>query len=165
MRRGALALCVALACSAPLEGEVVAQPVADWSSLAEAGDVALATASGRRFRTVQAVPFVHAGALYLHVSTILALDDAALDELRAGAELRLGTQGRVHPLRAVELTSAAAIDPILPSLVRDTLAIEATGLRWDPDPARYPGTQIRQWLFRLEPAASTPGSRALRRSP
>ena len=157
MRRGALALCLALACSAPLEGEVVSQPVADWSFLGEAGDVALATASGRRFRTVQAVPFVHEGALYLRVSTILPTSDAALDELRAGAELRLRAQGHVHPLRAIELTRAAEIDPILPSLVRDTLAIEATGLRWDPDPARYPGTQIRQWFFRLEPAFAGSG--------
>ena len=93
------------------------------------------------------------GALYLQVSTILPASDAALDELRAGAELRLRAQGRVHPLRAIELTTGAEIDPILPTLVRETLAIEATGLRWDPEPARYPGTQIRQWFFRLEPAA------------
>jgi hypothetical protein len=152
VRPGALALCLALACSAPLEGERVSEPVADWSFLAQAGDVELATADGQRFRTVQARPFVHAGAPYLHVSTILASSDAALDELRGGAELRLRAQGRVHPLRAIELTTAAEIDPLLPSLVRDTLAIEARGLRWDPHPARYPGTQIRQWFFRLEPA-------------
>ena len=153
MRRLALALCLALACSAPLEGELVSEPVADWSFLAGAGDVALATASGRRFRIVQAKPFVHAGALYLQVSTILPAQDAALGELRAGAELRLRAQGRVHPLRAIELTTGAEIELILPTLVRETLAIEATGLRWDPEPARYPGTQIRQWFFRLEPAA------------
>ena len=152
MRPAALALCLALACSAPLEGELVSEPVTDWSFLAEAGDVELATASGRRFRTVQAEPFVHAGALHLYVSTIFPWTDAALGELRAGTELRLRVQGRVHPLRATELSRSAEIDPILPSLVRDTMAIEATGLRWDPEPARYPGTQIRRWLFRLEPA-------------
>jgi hypothetical protein len=153
VRRWALALGLALACSAPLEGELASQPVADWSFLAEADDVALATASGRRFRTVQAEPFAHEGALYLYVSTILPASDAALDELRSGAELRLRARGSVHPLRAVELTTGAEIDPILPTLVRETLAIEATGLRWDPEPARYPGTQIRRWLFRLEPAS------------
>jgi hypothetical protein len=151
VRAAALALCLALACSRPLEGEL-AEPPDEWSFLAGARDVELATASGRRFRSVQATPFVHRGAPYLHVSTIFAASDAALDELRAGGELRLRAGGRVHPLRAVELTSAAEIDPILPSHVRGTLAVEATGLRWDPHPARYPGTQIRQWFFRLEPA-------------
>jgi hypothetical protein len=152
VRPGALALCLALACSAPLEGELASEPPDEWSFLAGAGDVELATASGRRFRTAQAKPFVHRGAPFLHVSTILPRSDAALDELRGGAELRLRAEGRVHPLRAVELTSAAEIDPLLPSLVRDQLSIEATGLRWDPHPARYPGTQVRQWFFRLEPA-------------
>jgi hypothetical protein len=152
VRPATLALCLALACSARLEGELVSEPVADWSFLAGAGDVELATASGRRFRTVQAEPFVHEGALYLYVSTILPGSDAALGELHSGGELRLRAQGRVYPLRATELTRGAEIDPILPSLVRNTMAIEATGLRWDPEPARYPGTQIRRWLFRLEPA-------------
>jgi hypothetical protein len=153
VRWGTLALGLALACSAPLEGELASEPVADWSFLAGADDVALATAGGRRFRTVQAAPFVHQGALYLYVSTILPGSDAALRELRGGAELRLRTRGRVHPLRATELTTGAEIDPILPTLVRETFSIEGTGLRWDPEPARYPGTQIRRWLFRLETPA------------
>ena len=53
----------------------------------------------------------------------------------------------------MQLGSAAEIDPVLPSLVR-SMAMQAEGLRWDPQTARYPGTQVTQWLFRLEPATA-----------
>lgn len=150
MRGPALALLLALGCSSPLEGEVVSEPVADWSSVADAEDVELATASGRRFRMAIARLSVHASALHLHVSTIFSLSDAALDELVESGRLRLRANGRVYDLRATRLTTAAEIDPLLPTLVRGQMKIEATGLRWDPEPARYPGTQLRQWFFRLE---------------
>ncbi len=41
---------------------------------------------------------------------------------------------------------------MLPGIVSDTLKVEAEGIRWDPEPERYAGTQIRQGWFRLEPA-------------
>jgi hypothetical protein len=151
VRGSVLALLLALGCSAPLEGERVREPVADWSFVSEARDVELATASGRRFRTVIANPFVHGRALYLHVTTILPFSDAALDDVLGGAGLALRTGGRVYALRATRLDTAREIDPLLPTLVRG-MSIEATGLRWDPEPARYPATQVRQWFFRLEPA-------------
>jgi hypothetical protein len=151
VRRLAVLLLAALGCSGPLEGEVVREPVADWSLVSEAGDVELATPSGRRFRSVVARPFVHAGALHLHVTTIFGFSDAALDDLLEHGRLDLRTGGRVHALRATRLTTPAEIDPLLPTLVRG-MSIEATGLRWDPEPARYPATQVRQWFFRLEPA-------------
>jgi hypothetical protein len=150
VRVSAFALVFALACSAPLEGEVVSEPVADWSFVDDAADVELATPGGRRFRRVMAQPFVHEGALHLHLSTILGLSDPALDELLESGRLGLRAGGRVYALRATRLTSAREIDPLLPALVRDQMKIEATGLRWDPEPARYPGTQLRQWFFRLE---------------
>jgi hypothetical protein len=151
VRRSAFALAFALACSAPLEGEVVSEPVADWSFVEDAPDVEVATASGRRFRRTRAQPFVHEGALHLYVSTILPLSDPALDELLEDGRLGLRANGRVYALRATRLTTAREVDPLLPGLVHDQMKIEATGLRWDPEPARYPGTQLRQWFFRLEP--------------
>ena len=57
----------------PMQGGLVADPVDDWSFVAGAEDVELATASGRRFRTVVAEPLVHNGDLYLHASTIFDL--------------------------------------------------------------------------------------------
>jgi hypothetical protein len=133
VRRGALALCLALACSAPLEGEVVSQPVADWSFLAEAGDVA-------RHGERTALPHRAGEALRpWGPSTSRSPRSSprpALDELRAGAELRPAREG-VAPLRAIELTTGAEIDPILPtSCARPP---RSSRLRWDPEPARYPG--------------------------
>jgi hypothetical protein len=150
VRGAALALLVALGCSSPLEGDAVTEPVADWASVAGAEDLELATASGRRFRRVLAQPFVSSNVLHLHVYTILDVSDPALDELLESGRIALRANGRVHALRATRLTSAAEIEPVLPTLVRDRMNIDATGLRWDPEPARYPGTQLRQWFFRLE---------------
>jgi hypothetical protein len=149
---GSAALSLALACSGPLEGERATEPVADWALVAGAEDLAFATASGRRFRAVRPATLVHGGALYLHVSTVFPWGDEALDELRRSGRLTLRARGRLHELSATELTTPEAIDPLLPTLVRRGFAIEATGLHWDPSPARYPGTQVRQWFFRLEPA-------------
>lgn len=150
--RLALLLPLVLACSGALEGELVPDRVEDWSFVAGADDVELATEAGRRFRTVAAGPLVHEGELYLHVSTIFQLDDAALDEVLAGGGVRLATGGRVYPLAARHLTEPVEIERVLPTLVRENLEVEATGIRWDPEPERYPGTQVRQWFFRLESA-------------
>ena len=68
----------------------------------------------------------------------------------AGGLLRLRTAGRVYELTPTRLTTAAEIEVVLPTLVRENLKMAATGIRWDPESARYPGTQIRQWFFRLE---------------
>lgn len=147
--RAALLLGLALGCTRPLEGEVVADAVEDWSFLSQAEQTELATASGRRFRLVQARPLICDGELYLHASTIFTLEDAALGELLAGGRVHLRADGRIYELTATRLGTAAEIEQVLPTLLREHLKVEATGIRWDPEPARYPGTQIRQWFFRL----------------
>jgi hypothetical protein len=151
--RTLLALVVALGCSGALEGEPVESPVSDWSFLSDDEPPAFATASGRRFRSVALASFVHEGRPHLHVFTFVKGDDAALAELLGGAELRMAEGGKVYPLEAVPLTRAEDIEAILPSLLRQSMQMEATGLRWDPEPARYPGTQLRQWFFRLQSPA------------
>jgi len=151
VRRAALTLLLMLACSGPLEGERVSEPVADWSFVTEADDVTFASVDGARFRAVQVFPVVHDGHLYLHVSTILSLDDAGLDALLEGQGLHMRTGGRLYEFQPRRLSTPAEIDPLLRTLVRDNLKVEATGVRWDPEPERYPDTQVRQWFFRLEP--------------
>jgi hypothetical protein len=144
-----LAFALLVGCSGALEGEVVTDPVADWSFVADATDVVFATAGGDSFTTVIANPIVHDGALYLSVSTIFTLDDSALDAVLAGDGLRMRADGKVYSLTARLLTEARDIDPILPALVQAN-GYEATGIRWDPNPERYPGTQMSRWFFRLE---------------
>lgn len=65
--------------------------------------------------------------------------------------MQLGVDGRVYRLAARPLTTAE-IERVLPTLVRENLKVEATRIRWDPQPARYPGAQVHQWFFRLESA-------------
>jgi hypothetical protein len=150
VRRAALLLVLLLGCSPPLRGEPVTAPVTDWSFVREAKDVAFETGEGRRFRRVAAQPVVQDGALHLHVFTFAAGDDAALVELLAGGALRMQAAGRVYDLRAAPLLTVEQIEAVLPAVVRDEMKMEATGLRWEPNPPRYPGTQLRQWFFRLE---------------
>jgi hypothetical protein len=150
VRRALLVVALLLACSPPLSGEVASQPVSDWSFVREAQDVAFETAGGKRFRSVVALPIVQAGSLHLHVFTFATGEDGALAELLAGGGLRMRADGRIHELRAAPLTGSAEIEALLPAIVRDEMKMEASGLRWDPRPARYPGTQLRQWFFRLE---------------
>ena len=149
MRRGAFALALLLGCSGALEGEVVNDPVADWSFVANAKDVAFRTAGDESFTTVSANPIVHEGELYLSVSTVLTLGDDALDATLAGEGIRMRADSRIYDLSATHLTEPRDIDPILPILVRAN-GMEATGIRWDPEPERYPGTQMQRWFFRLE---------------
>jgi hypothetical protein len=150
-RAAVLALALALpACGGRLEGERASEPVRDWSFVAQADDVAFETSRGRRFRWVQPAAHAHEGALYLYVSTVLNRRDAALEEVLAGGELRMRAGGRLYDLRAVRLTEPAQIDPILPSLLSERMEIEAVGAHLAPSPARYPGTQLRQWFFRLQ---------------
>ena len=149
MRARALALVLLLGCSGGLEGEVVSDPVADWSFVADAQDVAFETAGGENFITVSANPIVHDGDLYLSVSSIFTLGNDAVDATLAGEGIRMRADGKIYDLSATHLTEAREIDPILPTLVRAN-GREAPGIRWDPKPERYPGTQMQRWFFRLE---------------
>ena len=151
MRRAVLALValIGVACG-PLRGERVEEPVSDWSFVTEAEDVTIATETGLRFLSVLAEPVVADGKLYLHVYTIFDLGDGALRQLLEGAGVHLRVDGKVYETTSRVLGTAAEIDPILPALVRDNSGMEATGVRWEPNPDRYPGTQMRQWFFALE---------------
>ena len=143
-----LALALLLGCSGGLEGEVVTNPVADWSFVASAEDVAFAAGSGETFTTVFATPITHEGKLYLSVSSLFTFHDDALDAILAGEGVRMQAAGKVYELSATRLTDPRDIDPLLPTLVRAD-GIDATGIRWDPEPSRYPGTQMSRWFFRL----------------
>ncbi len=89
MRRLGLSVALLLGCSGALEGEVVTDPVADWSFVSDAQDVAFTTASGDSFTTVAAQPIVHEGDLYLSVSTFLTFGDDALDAILEGEGVQM----------------------------------------------------------------------------
>ncbi len=155
VRRGTLALALLLGCSGGLEGDVVTDPVADWSFVANAEDVSFAAGNGETFTTVVANPIAHEGGLYLTVSTLFTFRDDGLDAILAGEGVRMRADGKVYDLSATHLTDPRDIDPLLPTLVRAN-GMEATGVRWDPEPSRYPGTQMPRWFFRLVSAERRP---------
>jgi hypothetical protein len=153
VRPSFLILALALGCSGGLAGDPVTEPVSDWSFVADAEDLAFETTSGETFTWAAAGGLVHEGELFLHVSTIFTVEDDALTSILAGDGVRMHADGKLYDLRATRLTDAAAIERILPTLVREQMKVEATGVRWEPESERYPGTQVRQWFFRLESAA------------
>ncbi len=134
---------------------MVTDPVADWSFVANAEDVSFAAGNGETFTTVVANPIAHEGGLYLTVSTLFTFRDDALDAILAGEGVRMRADGKVYDLSATHLTDPRDIDPLLPTLVRAN-GMEATGVRWDPEPSRHPGTQMPRWFFRLVSAERGP---------
>lgn len=155
VRWGGLVFALLLGCSGDLEGELVTDPVTDWSFVANTKDVAFTTARGQPFTIMVANPIVHEGKLYLSVSSLLNFSDGALDAILAGEGVWMRVDGKLYDLSATRLTDARDIDPILPTLIRAN-GMVATGIRWDPEPERYPGTQMGRWFFRLESAERVP---------
>lgn len=147
--QGLLAFVVAsFAWSCGVSGDLVREPVDDWSFMAETEGVRFETAGGAGFG-MGAGPIVLDGSLYLQVSTIFEQDVEGVGALEAGDTVRMQVGDDVYPLVATPLTTAADVQHLVPVLLRRS-GIDATGARWDPDPERYPGTQIRQWFYRLE---------------
>ncbi len=149
MRRFVAVALLALACGPGLEGEPAAAPVADWSFAAQAESVAFAAADGTPIRFVLAQPLVVDESLYLRAMTILPVKDPALAAILEEGRVQVAVDGRVWQAQAVRLTTAAEIDPLLPELLRVS-HVEAVDPHWDPNPTRYPGTQVQQWFFRVE---------------
>lgn len=149
MRTVALVLSLWLA-GCGVSGDPVTGPVGDLTFVAEAEDVAFATGSGKSLRGVRVRPFVADGALHLWISTLFELGSGAADALAAEGELQIATGGKLYRARAVRLETPEAIGAVLPVLLREGFDAEAAHVRWDPAPERYPGTQLRQWFFRVE---------------
>lgn len=149
MRRATAAVLIATALAC---GSVEGEPggvVDDWTFVRDAESVAFGAADGTPVRLVASHPLVVEGRLYLRAFTVFPWEDAALATILEEGRARVVVDGRVWTLRAVPLTRAEEIDPLLPELLRVS-HMEATDPRWDPDPPRYPGTQMKQWFVRLD---------------
>jgi hypothetical protein len=139
-----------LGCGHPIEGALDPGPLPAAEAVLAAPDLAFGAADGERPGFLLVEAFAHEGRLYLRAGTILAGEVAWIDRIARESSLRVLANGRVYAARAVPLTTAAEIDPLLPEVV-SRMRIDATGLRYVPDSERYPGTQLRQWYFRVEP--------------
>jgi hypothetical protein len=150
-RLGLVALLAALACGHPIEGALEPGPLPEPDRLLAAPDLAFAALDGERPGFLLIQPFVHEGRLYLLAGTILSGDVPWLDRLVHEGSLRVLANGKVFAARAVHLASPAEIDPLLPTVVERLYRMDAAGLHFLPASDRYPGTQLRQWYFRVEP--------------
>lgn len=144
----ALLLVAGLACGSGLAG-APGGAVDDWSFVRDARNVTFAAGDGTPIRLALAHPMVVKGRLYLHAMTLLDVADPALRAILREGRVQMAVRGRVWRGRAVPLTRAAEIDPLLPELLRLS-HVQGTAPHWNPQPARYPGTQLRQWFFRLD---------------
>jgi hypothetical protein len=155
----AVALLAALGCGHRIEGALEPGPLPPAAEVVAAPDLAFAAADGERPRFLLVEAFAHDGGLYLRAGTIFAGEVPWVERIARESSLRVLVNGKVFAARAIPLETAAEIDPLLPEVV-SRLRIDASGLHYVPDSERYPGTQLRQWYFRVEPAADRLSSRA-----
>ncbi len=157
-----LAVLLTLGCGHPIEGALDPGPLPDAGQLVAAPDLAFAAADGERPGFVLLEPFVYDGRLHLRAGTILAGDVPWVDRIAHEHALRVLANGKVFAARAVQLATPAEIDPLLPTVLSRLHRMDGAGLHFLPESDRYPGTQLRQWYFRVEPdpgrLSSLPGA-------
>lgn len=131
-----------------LRGVPAAGPVTDWSFAAAEPSVQVEALAGSSFRSGNVQPLVVDGALYL-VATGFT-DWGWLEALRRDPRARLLVQGKLYDVRAVHLSELGDIDPLLPALLAKTSQMQVVRPRYVGSTARYPGTQVKLQLFRVE---------------
>jgi hypothetical protein len=165
-RDGAAALLLGAACalcacdlgplgSTALRGEPAREPVRDWSFLEPRYTIDVETHAASLLPSTHAWFVVHEGALWLYAMSTPTLAPPWVERLRdVRPDVTIGVDGRLHQGRAALVEDLAALEPLLPLVLRKYHGIATARARWLPHPARHPGTQIRHWFFRVEPAES-----------
>jgi hypothetical protein len=136
----------------PLEGELVSGPTEDWSFAGDRYGIEVETRAGRWLRSARAWFVVQDGALYLYTASPVEFGwIRRLREEDVHVRLRIG--GKLYATRAILLTDPAEIEPLLPEVLAKYYGVEASRVRWVGSSPRFPGTQLQQWFFRVEPAS------------
>jgi hypothetical protein len=145
----AAALALTLAACGERVGEPSDAPLPDGERLAQAEDLAFATAAGEGPGFLSPTPFAHAGALHFVVSALPGTDASWVE--RMSGPIRVHADGVVYRARAVPLEGAEQIDPVLPDLLTGVQRMHVGAPHWvGTSSERYPGTQLRQRFFRVE---------------
>jgi hypothetical protein len=132
-----------------LDGELVAERIDDWSFAANHDRIEIETRSGSFLRSASTWFFVHEGTLYLYAAS--PVEFGWIRRLREeDPNLMLRLDGKLYPVRAEALVEPGQIEPLLPAMLSKYYAMEVVHIRWVGPTRRFPGTQLRQWFFRIE---------------
>lgn len=165
MRRLLLAALVALAAGcnlgplggSRLSGERVREPVRDWSFAANQYVLEIETRASALLPSARTWFVVHDGTLWLYAMAPRSFVYPWVRRLRQidpGVSIRV--DGKLYAGRATLVTEAAAIEPLLPSVLRKYHMVDVTRARFASPQTQ--GTQLRHWFFRVDPdVAGTAG--------
>jgi hypothetical protein len=159
-RRAALAALAlaALACDlgplggTSLRGELVAEPVTDWSFVADRYGIEIETVAPALLPSATPWFVVHDGTLWLYAILPPGLELPWVRRLRdVDPGVRIRVDGTLHEGRAVRVTDPALLEPLLPVVLRKYHLVETSRARFVPAPERHPGTQVEHHFFRVDP--------------
>jgi len=137
----------------PLRGEPAKESVRDWSFLEPRYAIEIETQAPSLLPSAQARFVVQDGVLWLYAMATAELEFPWVRRLRdVDPGVTIGVDGRLYAARAVLVHDADVIAPLLPAVLRKYHMVETSRARFVPSPERFPGTQIRHWFFRVEPA-------------
>lgn len=137
----------------PLRGKPAAESVRDWSFLEPRYTIEIETRAPSLLPSAQARFVVQDGVLWLYAMATAEFEFPWVVRLRdVDAGVTIGVDGTLYPARAVLVRDAEALEPLLPAVLRKYHMVETSRARFVQSPERFPGTQIRHWFFRVEPA-------------
>lgn len=133
-----------------LSGELVTEPVSDFSFASSEYGVQVEALSSTFFPSANVRCLVVEGTLYLFTESVFEF--GWLRALRRDPRARIRIREELYEVRAVPLTHPADIDPLLPDLLRKYFGMKVSGARYVGSSPRFPGTQVDMNFFRIEPA-------------
>ena len=136
-----------------LRGEPAAESVRDWSFLEPRYAIEIETHAWAWLPSAQARFVVQDGVLWLYAMATADLEYPWVLRLRdVDPGVTIAVDGKLHQGRAVLIRDPDTLAPLLPAVLRKYHMVETAHARFVPSPARFPGTQIRHWFFRVDPA-------------
>jgi hypothetical protein len=135
-----------------LQGEPAAEPLHDWTFLADRYALEIETVAPSLLPSATTWFVVHEGTLWLYAILPPPLESPWVRRLRdVDPGVRIRVDGKLHAGRATWVGDPAALEPLLPALLRKYHLVETPRARFVPSPERHPGTQIRHVFFRVDP--------------
>lgn len=135
-----------------LRGELVREPVRDWSFAADRYTLEIETVAPALLPSAHTWFFVHEGTLWLYTMLPPSLELPWLRRLRdVDPGVRIRVDGKLHEGRAVLVRDPAVLEPLLPTVLRKYHLVEASRARFVSAPERHPETQMQHFFFRVDP--------------
>jgi hypothetical protein len=135
-----------------LRGELVREPVADWSFAADRYVIEIETLAPALLPSARAWFFVYEGTLWLYAMLPPPLELPWVRRLRdVEPGVRIRVDGKLYEGRAVRVTDPAVLEPLLPVVLRKYHLVETSRARFVAARERHPGTQLQHFFFRVDP--------------